>query len=251
MTNRLISKALSLLFIISISINFTACTVFEEKDESEWTVKEFYDYAKDYYDSGQWQSAINYYEKLKAYFPYGTYAEQSYLELAHAYYKFDEPVSAKRELDEFIRIYPKHSELAYAYYLKALATDSINESWFDDWLTDPATRDMKSTKEAYNAYKKLLVLFPNSKYSATSRKRLIVLRNTLARHEYKVAEFYYNRKSYLAAVTRAKIVIEQYPRSQVNIAALEVMRNAYYKLGMIPNAENTQHMIDFNTQSPS
>lgn len=240
---RLTTKYLSILII---SISFSACTVFEEKDESEWTVKEFYTYAKDYYDSGQWQSAINYYEKLKAYFPYGIYAEQTYLELAHSYYKFGEPASAKRELDEFIRIYPKHKALPYAYYLKALASDSINDSWFDDWLTDPATRDMKSTKEAYNAYKKLLVRFPNSKYAANSRKRLIVLRNTLARHEYKVAEYYYNRKSYLAAVSRAKYVIENYPRSQVNIVSLELMRNAYYKLGMTKNAENAQRVIEFN-----
>lgn len=246
---RLIPKSLSLLLIISISFSFTACTVFEEKDESKWSVKEFYDYAKDYYDGGQWQSAINYYEKLKAYFPYGIYAEQTYLELAYSYYQYDEPESAKRELNEFIRIYPKHRALPYAYYLKALAADSINDSWFDSWLTDPANRDMKSTEEAYKSYKNLLKRFPNSKYTAHARKRITVLRNTLARHEYKVAEYYYNRKSYLATVTRTKYVVENYPRSQVNMASLKLMRNAYYKLGMEKNAENAQRVIEFNQKT--
>ena len=237
----LLSKTL---LIITLIFSISSCTVFAEKEESEWTVKEFYDYARDYYDSGQWQSAINYYEKLKSYFPYGTYAEKSYLELAYSYYKFDEPESAKRELDEFIRIYPKHSSLPYAYHLKALATDSINQSWFDNWLTDPADRDMKSTKDAYQNYNKLLVRFPQSKYSTHAKKRMAKLKNTLARHEYKVAEYYYERKSYLATVTRTKYVIANYPNSKIKMASLKLMRNAYYKLGMDKHAENAQQAIN-------
>lgn len=217
-----------------------------EKDESEWTVKDFYEHAKDAFDSGQWETATRYYEKLKAYYPYGKYAEQSYLELAYAYYRYDEPESAQRELEEFIRLYPKHSALPYAYYLRALAADSINKSWFDSWLTDPAERDMDSTLDAYKAYMDLLNRYPTSKYSASSRERLIILRNRLARHEYHVAEYYYNRKAYLAAANRAKHVIEFYPRSMVNFDALRVMRDSYEKLGMTNNAEDTQAVIDYN-----
>lgn len=237
-------RTLALLFLLSFTL-LQGCTSFE-KDESEWTVEDFYNYAKDSLDSQQWESAIRYYEKLKAYFPYGKHAEQSYLELAYAYYKYDEPESAQRELEEFIRLYPKHSALPYAYYLRATAIDSINQSWFDSWLTDPAKRDMASTEEAYKAYLDVLKRYPTSKYAAQSRERLIVLRNRMARHEYHVAEYYYNRKAYLAAANRAKYIIEHYPRSMVNMQALYVMRDAYEKLGMQKNTQDTQAMIDLN-----
>lgn len=222
-----------------------------EKDESEWTVKEFYNAAKEAFDDSEWETATKYYEKLKAYFPYGKYAEQSYLELAYAYYKYDEPESAIRELDEFIRTYPKHSALPYAYYLKALAADSINKSWLDSWLSDPARRDMDSTKEAFNAYRVVITKFPQSVYATQSRKRLIIIRNRMARHEYQVAEYYFERKAYLAAANRAKGIIINYPRSRVNLPALYIMRDSYQKLGMTKNAQNVQSVIDLNTQTAS
>ena len=234
---------LSLILIPLLSLQ--GCSLIQ-KDESEWTVQEFYQHAKEAFDDQQWDTATQYYEKLKAYFPYGKYAEQSYLELAYAYYKFDEPESAIRELNEFIRTYPKHSALPYAFYLKALATDSINKSWLDSWLSDPARRDMASTQDAYNAYQELLKRFPTSSYSPTARKRLIALRNRLARHEYQVASYYFDRKAYLAAANRAALVIEKYPRSMVNFKALDLMKTSYLKLGMHENAENTQAVIDLN-----
>ncbi|MDG4813007.1 outer membrane protein assembly factor BamD [Hydrogenovibrio sp. 3SP14C1] len=244
-TNNMKHSLISLLFFSLLSLQ--ACSLVE-KDESEWTVKDFYSHAKDAFESEQWESAIGYYEKLKAYYPYGKYAEQSYLELAYAYYRYDEPESAQRELEEFIRLYPKHAELAYAYYLRALASDSINKSWLDSWLTDPAKRDMASTTNAYQAYIDLLNRFPNSKYAAKSRERLIVLRNRLARHEYQVAQYYFNRQAYLAAANRAKQIIQSYPRSMVNIKALALMQEAYTKLGMTQNADNVQSVIDLNNQ---
>lgn len=224
----------------------SGCSSLVEKDESKWTVKEFYDHAKEAYNNEQWETAIKYYEKLQSYFPYGKYAEQSYLELAYSYFKYDEPQSAKRELDEFIRLYPKHRAIAYAMYLRALAADSINKSWFDSWLTDPAFRDMASTQDAYNDYFELLTRFPKSKYAKASKDRLITLRNRLARHEYQVAEYYYKNKAYLAAANRAEQVLRHYPRSMVNKDALKLMHKSFQKMNMKTNAEDTEKVLKYN-----
>ncbi len=240
-------KPLFLVLFFAFSIGLSGCSsLITDDDESHWTVKEFYTHAKDALNDEQWETAIKYYEQLKSYYPYGKYAEQSYLELAYAYYKFGEPESAERELNEFIRLYPKHRSLAYAYYLKALSSDSINKNWLDNWLTDPANRDMASTLDAYKAYINLLNKFPNSKYAAPSRQRLIIIRNRLARHEYQVADYYYRHKAYLAAADRAKFLIETYPRSMVNFMSLKLMKKSYLKLGMDNNAEDVQQVIDFN-----
>ncbi len=136
MNKTLLTLILSSIFILQ------GCSSLIVKDESEWTVQEFYENARDAFDDARWQEAIQYYEKLKAFFPYGEHSEQASLDLAYSYYRFDEPESAIRELEEFIRIFPRHHALAYAYYLKALSAYSINKSWLDSWLTDPARRDM-------------------------------------------------------------------------------------------------------------
>lgn len=245
MNNRILSFCLLLLFTF-----LQGCSLVD-KEESNWTVQDYYSHAKEAFDNEQWDSAIKYYEKLQAYYPYGQYAEQSYLDLAFAYYRYGEPESAVQELDQFIHLYPKHKSLPYAYYLKALAADSINKSWLDSWLTDPARRDMASTKKAFDAYSALVQLYPNSSYAPYSRQRLVVLRNRLARHQYQVARYYYKRQAYLASANRCVEVVKKYPRSEVRMKALKLMLKNYQNLGMTQNAKNTQEVIQYNKVSTS
>jgi len=237
-------KRLSIVLIISL---LTGCSSLLMKPESEWTVEEFYQKAKGEFDSGQWKMAIEYYEKLKANYPYGDHAEQAYLELAYAYYRYDEPLSAIRELDEFIRIYPRHPELAYAHYLKAVASDSLNRSWLDKYIADPAQRDAKSALEAYRAYQIVIQRFPDSLYASASQERLVILTNQLARREMHIANYYYKRGAFLAAANRATAVVEHYPRSQSAIPALKLMKSAYSKLGMEENARAAKVMLEANS----
>ncbi len=217
-----------------------------EKPDSEKSVDQFYEAATDAFKEGQWDTAIQSYEKLKSFYPYGPYAEQSYTELAYAYYRYDEPESAIRELEEFIRLFPKHPEIAYAYYLKALAADSINRSWLDSFLTDPASRDSKSTLRAYRYYSDLLNKFPESLYVGIASKRLIVLRNQMARHELQVAQYYFDKQAYLAAANRASYIIVNYPRAAVTLDSLAMLEQAYEKLGMTENLADVKRVYELN-----
>ncbi len=241
-------KTLLSLMLVS-SLGLSGCSTLNsliEKPDDEKTVEEFYEDATFGFEEQQWDMAIENYEKLKAYFPYGPHAEQSHLELAYAYYRYDEPESAILELEEFIRLYPKHKELAYAYYLKALAADSIIRSWLDNFITDPATRDVKSAKRAYEYYKDVIERFPDSKYATASSKRLIILRNQMARHELKVAEYYFNKEAYLASANRAKYILENYSQSASTVDALKIMNQAYGKLGMEQIAVDVAAVYELN-----
>ena len=241
-------KTLLTLMLVS-SLSLQGCSTLNsliEKPDDEKTVEEFYTDATEAFQDQQWDVAIQNYEKLKAYFPYGRYAEQTHLELAYAYYRYDEPESAILEMEEFIRLYPKHKNIAYAYYLKALAADSIIRSWLDNFLTDPATRDVKSAQRAYRYYTDLITLYPDSKYASVASKRLVILRNQMARHELKVAQFYYNKEAYLAAANRAKYIIENYSRSASTIDALEMMNQSYRKLGMEEVQMDVAQVYDLN-----
>jgi len=238
---------LSLLLVSGLSLQ--GCSTLNgliEKPDEDKTVEEFYTDATEGFQDEQWDIAIQNYEKLKAYYPYGRYAEQAHLELAYAYYRYDEPESAIIELDEFIRLFPKHKQLAYAYYLKGLAADSIIRSWLDNFITDPATRDVKSAKRAYTYYSELLARFPQSRYASAASKRLVILRNQMARHELKVAEFYFSREAFLASANRAKYIIENYAQSSSTITALEMMNESYAKLGMTENQMTVESVYELN-----
>jgi outer membrane protein assembly factor BamD len=235
-----------LTIVLALTFSLHGCSSLLEKPDSEMSVEEFYAEATAAFSDGQWDSAIQYYEKLKAYYPYGNYAEQSYLELAYAYYRYDEPESAIRELDEFIKLYPKHKELPYAYYLKGVAADSIVKSWLDKWITDPAHRDMKSTERAFNYYQELITRYPETEYAQNARQRLIIIRNRMARHELQVAQYYYSRQAYLAAANRSRFILEEYPRAVNNMQALALLKDSYAALGMQQNYIDTLKVYEHN-----
>ena len=241
-------KTLLSLAIVA-SFGLSGCSTLSElieKPDDKKTVKEFYRDATTGFEDKQWDVAIENYEKLKAFFPYGAYAEQSYLELAYSYYKYDEPESCIRELDEFIRLYPKHSQLPYAYYLRALAADSVTKSWLDKFVTDPADRDTKSIERAFEYYTQLIQLYPNTDYATAAKDRLVELRNVLARREVMIAKFYMGRQAYLAAANRAKVVLEIYPRAAATADALRIMIEAYDKLGMLENRDTVAKIYSQN-----
>lgn len=234
--------------VLAATISLHGCSSLLNKADSDMTVEEFYSEATEAFSEENWDTAIENYEKLKAYFPYGKFAEQSYLELAYAYYRYDEPESAIRETEEFIKLYPKHPSSAYAYYLRAVAADSVTKSWLDKWITDPAQRDMVSSERAFGFYEALLQRFPETDYATAARERLVIIRNRMARHELQVAKFYFDRQAYLAAANRCRQLIEDYPRAVINLEALQLMKASYAALGMQQNYLDTLKVLELNSQ---
>ncbi len=238
---------LSALIIATLSLQgCSSLTSLVAKEDSEKTAEDFYSSATVAFKASMWDTAIKEYEKLKSFYPYGDYTEQSYTELAYAYYRYSEPESAIRELDEFMRLFPKHPNVDYALYLKALAADSINKSWLDKFITDPASRDTKSALRAAQYYTDLIKRFPDSRYTVEASKRLVVLKNQMARHELLVAQFYFDKQAYLAAANRATYILENYPQAVITLDTLILLDQTYQKLEMPEIAQDVQQVIALN-----
>ena len=73
----------------------------------------------------------------------------------------------------------------------------------------------------------MIETFPDSKYSEDAKAKLVVLRNTLARHEFYVALYYTDINSNIAAINRCKFVIENYPNSASTPDTLHLMAYNY------------------------
>src|SRR3990170_1050822 len=136
-----------------------------EKDEtSAWSAQKLYGEAKDEMASRNWEKAIKYLEKLEARYPYGRFAQQAQLDVAYAYWKSGERASAIAAADRFIKLYPNHANVDYAYYLKGLVNFNENTgilSILDN--PDMTERDSKGSRESFEAFKELVNRFPDSK----------------------------------------------------------------------------------------
>jgi len=75
---------------------------------------------------------------------------------------------------------------------------------------------------------------------------MIYLRNLLAEGELGIANFYMKRKAYIAAIGRAKYVIEHMPNTPQTPYALSLLVRAYKILGYGELAEENLKVLSLN-----
>ncbi len=233
------------LLILSLVLLLGACASVDKKQE--WSAQQYYKEAKTALDNRDYETAIRYYEELKTAYPYGRYAEQADLDIIYAYYKGGEPESAIAAADNFIKQHPRHPNVDYAYYLRGLASFSQGDSFLNKTFNqDPTQRDPSHLRRAFNYFSELVRKFPQSKYRADALQRMKYLLNALARHEIHVARFYLEREAYLAAANRARYVVEHYQNTPSVAEALDIMAQAYEKMGRNELADDARRVLKLN-----
>jgi outer membrane protein assembly factor BamD len=204
------------------------------RDETrDWGPDRLYHAARDELDRKNYQKAINYYQKLESRYPYGRFAQQAQLDTAYAYWKDGDPALALAACDRFIREHPNHPNVDYAYYLKGRVNfnEDLGLLGFIS-RKDLTERDPFAAREAFDAFKELVTRFPDSRYAQDAEARMKYLVNALAAHEAHVAEYYYRRGAYVAALNRAQHVLTTYPQTPAIERALVVMVKAYDRMGL-------------------
>jgi outer membrane protein assembly factor BamD len=221
--------------LFALVLFISSCSIFQKEEDmtKTWSASKFYSEASAAMSEGDYETAIKHFEGLEAKFPFGRYAMQSQLDVAYAYYKNGDQEQAIAAADRFIKLHPNHPYVDYAYYMKGIVNFNRNMGMFDRFLPiDSSQRDSSAALDSFNDFSELIRRYPNSKYSADARKRLVYLRNNIATSHVHAARYYMKRGAYLAAANRCVKVVENYQRTPAVKEALEIMIEAYDKLGM-------------------
>lgn len=232
-----------------------ACSKKNEVREVEVTKKtdlEMYLEAKRTLDAGVWNAAVQRYKALRSHYPFGHYTEQGYLELAYAQYKLYKMEEAVVTVDRFIKNYPAHKNLDYAYYLKGLIYFESDRGFLERANpSEVADHNQENIRNAFTAFKNFLERFPESNYAADAHKRMVFLKNRLAAYEVHVAKYYLRRGAPIAALNRCKFVLESFQDTPATANALALMIESYTKMEEPELAEQakTQLMADFPNHS--
>jgi outer membrane protein assembly factor BamD len=220
------------------------------KDEPETEtlpVEALYQEARDSRDGGNYSRAETYYTRLIGRFPFGPYTEQSQLDLAYAQYKQGKHEDATSTLDRFIRTYPTHPAIDYAYYLRAL-NGFDRDSFFLQRVAraDMSSRDLSKVQASFESFAELLRRYPASRYAGDSRQRMVYLRNFLARHEINTGLYYYRREAFVSSINRAKYLLETYPQSEFEADAVALLAASYTELGQDTLAADSTRVLEMN-----
>ncbi len=240
------SQLLISVMIALMLITVSGCKKDKKIDDGK-PAAEMYESAKRYMNSQNWGRAIQAYQELSTRYPFGRFTEQAQLELAYSYHKGGSPEAALSTADRFIRTYPSHPNVDYAFYIRGL-TNYEQRVGFMERMMPSRVRDRDQTvaRESLRDFNQLIRRFPDSRYGPDARQRMVFLRNNLSFYELDVARYYLRRKAYVAAANRARYAIETFPGSPEMGNALEILHISYTEMGLPELAEDTMKVLVLN-----
>jgi outer membrane protein assembly factor BamD len=203
----------------------------------ERPVEGLYNEALDQLQQKNYEKAASAFDEVERQHPYSVWATKAQLMAAYSHYqnnKYDDAIVA---LDRFIQLHPSHTDVPYAYYLKALC--------YYEQISDVG-RDQKMTDLALKALQDLITRFPNSKYSRDASVKVDLTRDHLAGKEMDIGRYYEQRHQYLAAINRYKYVIDNYQTTTHVPEALHRLAESYEALGLTDEAQKMAAVLGHN-----
>jgi outer membrane protein assembly factor BamD len=242
-TAHLVAPAYWLTLVLLVAA-IVGCGSLEKDPTLKWDADKLYSEAKEEMGIANWKKARELLEKLEARFPFGRYAQQAQMEIAYTYYKEGESAQAVTAAERFLKLNPNHQNADYVQFLKGLALFNDDLGMFGRRFgRDPTSRDPKAMREAFDAFKELVVRYPSSRYAGEATARMNYLVNALAQSEVNVARYYLQRGAYLAAIQRSQVALRDYVGAPASEEALSIMVRAYGALGMQDLRADTERVL--------
>ena len=210
----------------------------ETEEEREPAEVILYQLAQDRINAKNYSGAVESLSRIERFYPFGVYAEQARADLIYAFYMSGDYDQAYAASEKFIRLYPRNTNIDYAYFMKGMTGYYQDEGLLNDiFALDLSKRDTSPAMQSYADLTEFIIRYPESEYIDAARERLIFLRNLIASSELDGAEYYMKRGAYLAAVNRANYVLKNIPNSTERERALSILKEAYKQLGYDEYAE--------------
>lgn len=210
------------------------------KDEEivpEEPVEQLYNDAMDKLMGDDYEKAAKNFDEVERQHPYSVWATKGQLMSAFAHYRASEYAEAVVTLDHFIELHPAHENIDYAYYLRALC--------YYERITDVA-RDQQMTERANDALEELVNRFPNSKFAADAKPKLVLVHDQLAGKEMVIGRYYQDTGHYLAAINRFSTVVTKYQTTSHVPEALMRLSELYTAMGVHDAAQEYSAVLGYN-----
>ncbi|WP_409161223.1 outer membrane protein assembly factor BamD [Pectobacterium sp. B2J-2] len=231
----------------TLSLALAGCSSNSKDAVPDSPPSEIYANAQQKLQDGNFKAAITQLEALDNRYPFGPYSQQVQLDLIYAYYKSAELPLAQASIDRFLRLNPTHPNVDYVLYMRGLTDMALDDSALQGFFgVDRSDRDPQYARTAFRDFSRLIQGYPNSQYATDANKRLVYLKERLAKYELSVAQYYTKRGAYVAVVNRVEQMLRDYPDTQATKTALPLMENAYRELQLAAQADKVAKIITAN-----
>ena len=173
-------------------------------------------------------------------FPQSEWAPKAALMAAYAYYSQDYYGDSIAELERFLKVYPRHKNKDYAYYLLAI-------SYYEQIVDE--TKDLESILQARNYFNIIVRDFPNTEYAMDAEFKLDLIEDILAAKEMYIGRYYVQKKKWIPAINRFRAIIDDYETTIYTEEALHRLVEVYYIIDLEEEAKKYAKILGYNYQS--
>ena len=173
-------------------------------------------------------------------FPQSEYAPKSALMAAYSYYTQNYYGDAMAELIRFIRVYPNHKDVVYAEYLLGLC--------YYEQIVDEK-KDLQSILNAKKTFNSLISKYPDSEFATDATFKINLIDEILAAKEMYIARYYVDRKKWISAINRFRVVVDDYDTTIYAEEAIHRLVEIYYIIGIESEAKKYANLLGYNYQS--
>lgn len=188
-------------------------------------------------DAGDVKGAKKKLEEIDKQHPYSEFSRRSLVLQTFLHYRKGEYEDAVNTGRRFVSLYPGDKEAAYAQYL-------VGMSYFRQ-MPD-ISRDQSVTARAYNAFNEVVERYSDSEYVEDSRTKMRITLDQLAGKEMLTGRYYLERREFLAAINRFRVVVEKYQTTRHVEEALARLTEAYMALGVVNEAQTAAAVLGHN-----
>ena len=232
------------IFLLIIIVVLNSCSKNDQIKNSSITEKsldlqvlEAYNEGKNALEGGDVLYAAKKFNQAETLYPQSTWAPKSALMAAYSYYTQDYYGDAIAELERFIKIYPTYKDLDYAYYLLAIC-------YFEQIVDEK--KDLGSIKDAKIKFEYIIENFPKSEYAMDAYFKMDLINEYLASKEMYIGRYYVQKKKWIPAINRFRVVIDEYDTTIYTPEALHRLVEVHYTIGLIDEAERYAQLLGYN-----
>ena len=236
---KLLCLVLLIIPLISCSKDKINKSVIKEKD-LESQVLEAYKEGLKSLKEGDAIFASKKFNEAETLFPQSKWAPMSSLMAAYSYYSQDYYEDSILELERFIKIYPFHENIDYAYYLLGLC-------WYEQIIDEK--KDLQTIIKAKEKFSFLIKKFPSTEYALDAEFKIDLINDILAAKEMYIGRYYFDQKKWIPAINRFRIIIDDYETTIYTEEALHRLVEVYYTIGLINEAKKYASLLGYNYQS--
>ena len=230
-----------LLFIFCISCSKEKLVKTEIKEKNlDLQVYAAYEEGLKFLEQGDSLFAAKKFNEAEILFPQSIWAPKSALMAAYAYYIQDYYGDSIAELERFIKIYSKHENLDYAYYLLAICH---YEQIVDE------KKDLQTTINAKNSFEFLIKTYPNTEYALDAEFKIDLINDLLAAKEMYIGRYYFDKKKWIPAINRFRTIIDEYDTTIYVEEALHRLVEVHYTIGLKDEAQKYAELLGYNYKS--